>query len=86
MKVCVCGKLEKKIELDKQDVVIVYSIVGLILIAVGFFDVMLSLGIILILIGYLTLATIFRMLLGWHKPLCSLRWALISIARVLQYF
>ena len=86
MKICICSKSNKDISTTKADVAIVYSIITIALITVAFFNIMLATGFSLMLLGYIAIATILRLLVSWHKPLCSLRWSVISIARIAQYF
>lgn len=86
MKICVCDKNNKNIEIDKEDVVIIYSIIGIILVTIIFFNPLLSLGFCMVILGYILLTAIARALLIRHSLYCSLRWSIISVARVAQYF
>ena len=86
MKVCICNKSTKKIQLSKEDASIFWGVLGTILVVIMFFNVALALGLCIILAAYCVVITLLRVVFTKHGLRCSLRWAIISVARVMQYF
>jgi len=86
MKVCKCGKNSKSIQLDKADVATLYFVIVTLLVVVAIINIMLSVGLVGILILYFAIVAMARTLINHHNLRCGFRWAVLSIARVLQYF